>query len=129
MHELIPEEAVQADVGVNVRLFRIKGGMSQQDLADLCRLTRSSIANVEAGRQNITITALAGIAAALGVTPADLLTKATDRDFAHAALIQEAGDAMRELVESRDRVRAEMRRCAEVLDAGERRMKEAGGHE
>jgi transcriptional regulator with XRE-family HTH domain len=39
--------------------------MRQQDLADRCDLTRSSIANIEAGRQQPTVTALLRLAEAL----------------------------------------------------------------
>lgn len=48
-------------------------GLSQVALASRAGLTRSSISNIEAGRQNIRLTVLATIAAALEVAPAVLL--------------------------------------------------------
>lgn len=60
-------------IGERVRSFRTAAGMTQDDLADMIGYTRSSIANVEAGRQDLTATRIHAIAEALYVSPADLL--------------------------------------------------------
>jgi transcriptional regulator with XRE-family HTH domain len=63
-----------ADVGQRIRAYRTAAGQLQHELAAAVGLSRSSIANLEAGRQDITVTTLLGIAHYLGVTPADLLS-------------------------------------------------------
>lgn len=52
---------------------RRKPPLTQQGLADLVSLTRTSITNVEKGRQKFLLHTLADIAAALQVDPASLL--------------------------------------------------------
>lgn len=64
---------VLAVVGRNVRRLREALCLSQTDLALRIAVARSSIANLEAGRQNIGLSLLAAIAASLGAKPADLL--------------------------------------------------------
>lgn len=63
-------------VGERVTRHRINKGIGQQDLATAVGLARSSIANLEAGRQRVPIHVLASIAAALGLAVADLLPDA-----------------------------------------------------
>lgn len=75
--------SIEETVGHNVRELRTASAMSQVDLAEAVGVTRSSISNVEAGRQNITITLLANLADALNVAAADLLrgAKAEERSL------------------------------------------------
>jgi transcriptional regulator with XRE-family HTH domain len=63
-------------VARNIRALREANGISQTDLASAVGVTRSSISNIEAGRQNLGITLLGRIADALAVPPADLLKEA-----------------------------------------------------
>jgi transcriptional regulator with XRE-family HTH domain len=71
---LKPEDAeLLAEFGVRITQYRHKRNLSQSHLAKYAGLTRASIANIEAGKQNCSITALVGIAAALGVIPGALL--------------------------------------------------------
>lgn len=60
-------------IGGLLRSHRKAAGMSQQDLADRTGFSRSSIANIEAGRQDTLITRLVALAEALGVPPTNLL--------------------------------------------------------
>jgi len=71
-------DEVLALLGKRVRTHRRAAGLSQADLAWQVDLTRSSIANLECGRQDISVTRLVGIAAVLNVTPADLLKAGED---------------------------------------------------
>ncbi|MFF3443613.1 helix-turn-helix transcriptional regulator [Streptosporangium sp. NPDC002721] len=73
MAETLTPLMLVATLGRNVRALRAARGLSQEDLAATVNLTRSSIANLEAGRQNITVAALARVAAALKVEPPVLL--------------------------------------------------------
>lgn len=63
------------EVGRRIREARIrrKPKLTQQGLADLVSLTRTSITNVEKGRQKFLLHTLADIAKALQVEPASLL--------------------------------------------------------
>lgn len=70
-----PEETDRfyVDFGRRVRAAREHGGLTQQALADALALTRSSVANIEAGRQRALLHMTAAISGATGVSPADLL--------------------------------------------------------
>lgn len=59
--------------GNEVRAFRLAQGLTQEELARIAGMTRANVANVEAGRENPSITRPLRIAAALECTPADLL--------------------------------------------------------
>lgn len=58
---------VRKKVGANVRLFREKAEVSQEELADRSGLHRTYISGVERGVRNPTVLVLAKIAKALGV--------------------------------------------------------------
>lgn len=60
--------------GARVRAARESAGMSQAQLAERIGLVRSSVSNLEAGRQDMTISRLAGIAAVLSLDLAELVT-------------------------------------------------------
>lgn len=60
-------------LGELIHGYREAAGITQKVIADKVGLNRSSIANIEAGRQDIPVTRLMLIADALGVSPADLL--------------------------------------------------------
>ncbi|MEO3780888.1 helix-turn-helix transcriptional regulator [Micromonospora sp. B11E3] len=61
------------ELGQRVRNARTRAGVTQGQLAQRIGLTRSSVANLEAGRQKIMLHVLLGIAEALDVGPEDLL--------------------------------------------------------
>lgn len=63
------------EVGRRIREARLrrKPKLTQQGLADLVALTRTSITNVEKGRQKFLLHTLADIAKALQIDPATLL--------------------------------------------------------
>jgi transcriptional regulator with XRE-family HTH domain len=67
---------VRVQVGLNVRRFRHKAGLSQEELAHRAALDRTYISGVERGVRNPTVLVLQDIAAVLAVTPADLLAEA-----------------------------------------------------
>lgn len=62
-----------ATFGDRVRLERLAPGMTQDALGTEVGLTRSSIANMEADRQNISLASACAIADALGTTVGALL--------------------------------------------------------
>jgi transcriptional regulator with XRE-family HTH domain len=56
-----------------IRATREAAGLSQGKLAAKAGMSRPSLANIEAGRQTITLRQLGAIAASLDVRPTDLL--------------------------------------------------------
>lgn len=67
------QDAFYADVGRRVREARDERGLTQEALATLVSLTRTSITNIEKGRQKLLAHTLMDLAAALKVAPATLL--------------------------------------------------------
>jgi len=62
-----------AEFGVRVTHYRRQRGLTQTELGTLIGLGRTSIANMETGRQNPTILTVLDMAAVLDVLPAALL--------------------------------------------------------
>jgi transcriptional regulator with XRE-family HTH domain len=71
-----------SEVGKRVRAARKARSMTQEGLASQVSLTRTSITNIEQGRQNFPLHMLAEIAAALNVLPAALLPPGKGREDA-----------------------------------------------
>lgn len=55
-----------ADIGRDIRTMRRSRGLTQQQLAELVGLERTSITNIEAGNQSVPVPKLGAICAALG---------------------------------------------------------------
>lgn len=66
-------------VGHNVRDLRLRAGLSQEKLAELCGLHRTYIGGIERGERNITILSLEKLATGLDVSPTHLLMNKKDR--------------------------------------------------
>lgn len=64
---------VYASLGRRVRSLRERTGLTQDELAREVGLRRTSITNIEGGRQKVLLHTLYGIAEALGVPPESLL--------------------------------------------------------
>ena len=69
------DESFLAQLGEKVRDARARRGLTRKDLARDSRVSERYLAQLEAGRGNISVLLLRQIAAALGVTPNDLLGK------------------------------------------------------
>lgn len=65
--------AIYASLGANIRSRRESAGMSQEVLATKVGLSRTSITNIERGRQSVFVHQLFSFAEALGIGPATLL--------------------------------------------------------
>jgi len=59
----------------NIRTFRRRAGVSQDEFAHRCGLHRTYIGSVERRERNVTLATLEMFAAAIGVEAAQLLTK------------------------------------------------------
>jgi transcriptional regulator with XRE-family HTH domain len=64
---------IRKQVGINVRRLRERRDLSQEELGFEAELHRTYISGVERGVRNPTVTVVAKIAKALGVTPDQLL--------------------------------------------------------
>lgn len=66
-------EALQQRVGARIRELRAGRGLTQLRLAERSGISRPSVANVEAGRQNVSLRQLCALALALDVGVEELL--------------------------------------------------------
>lgn len=68
-----PEQNVYYRVGGRIRKARMAAGLTQAALANIVSLSRTSITNIEKGRQPIQLHTLFSIASALKMKVSDLL--------------------------------------------------------
>lgn len=74
MYELCFVEHIHQILARSVRRLRLQLAISQEELGSRADLDRTYVNGLEAGRRNPTVSTLARIARALGVSPAALLT-------------------------------------------------------
>lgn len=70
---------VYPEIGGLIRQRRKKQNLTQEKLAPLVGLSRTSLANIESGRQKVLVHQLFAFASALGMEPADLLPRPVRR--------------------------------------------------
>jgi transcriptional regulator with XRE-family HTH domain len=61
-------------VGENIKYYRTKLGMTQEELADRAGINRSYLASLERGRRNTTLKTVEMLAKALGVSTTELVS-------------------------------------------------------
>lgn len=64
---------LQEVIAANVRAKRLRLGLSQEEFADRCGYHRTYVGSIERSERNITVSTLEALAAALEVSPSDLL--------------------------------------------------------
>lgn len=64
---IIKIEDIDKKVGLNIRVQRVKRGISQEELADLSGIARSTMGIVERGEQSPSLQTIAKIATALKI--------------------------------------------------------------
>lgn len=64
---------VVAQLGRNVRTYRVRAGLSQEELAFRAGMKRSYLSDLERGTRNPSVRALGRLAAALNIEPSRLL--------------------------------------------------------
>jgi transcriptional regulator with XRE-family HTH domain len=67
------EGELQEIVGRNLRAYREKRNLSQEEFADLLERHRTYVGGLERGERNLTLKAVERIAAQLGIEPLALL--------------------------------------------------------
>jgi transcriptional regulator with XRE-family HTH domain len=70
---LLPVSYFYAEFGANLKRARERAELTQKELADRVLLPRTSVTNIEHGRQRIALHQLVQFAEALGVEPLELL--------------------------------------------------------
>lgn len=70
---MISGETFLVNLGIHIRQIRERKNLSQQNLADICDLPKTTIGRVERAEMNTTIKTLVKIANALELEPKDLL--------------------------------------------------------
>jgi transcriptional regulator with XRE-family HTH domain len=106
-------EDFYALVGSKVRSARLAAEISQEFLANKVGLTRSSVANLEAGRQRIALHLFAAIAHALNKDACELLP---ERSQSHRASIA-ISDLQEELADSPESMQSFVRGAVARLGA------------
>lgn len=76
-------ERTSANLAVNIKRFRERGGITQQELADLSGVPRPTIANLESGTANPTVSVLLRVGGSLGATLEELVAGAGPRATVH----------------------------------------------
>lgn len=69
-----------AEIGESIRKGRVKSNLTQIELANIVELTRSSIANIEAGRQRPPVHIIFMIAQAFNVSAHELIPSTSELD-------------------------------------------------
>jgi transcriptional regulator with XRE-family HTH domain len=64
----------------NLRMYRLRAGLSQEDLADRAGLHRTYIGSIERGERNVSLRNVEKIAAALNIKPIALLEDSNTAD-------------------------------------------------
>lgn len=78
MHKILDLENFYAKLGENIKAVRNKRGYSQDDLTKYVGLTRTSIVNIEKGRQHPPMHVIMNIASFLNVDITELLPKQSE---------------------------------------------------
>ena len=91
------EKAINKAFGVRLKEERARSSITQDELAKRAGIGRTTVANIERGRQSVSIPVLYRLASALGVSPEVLLPKSVGMGVA------EDGSAYSENLDLSDR--------------------------
>ena len=69
-----PSARMTDALAFNIRQFRARKMLSQEDFADLCGLHRTYVGSVERGERNVTLSTLESLAEAMRVSVSELLS-------------------------------------------------------
>ena len=71
----MPSKKLKQILANNIRSFRHKKKLSQEELAEMCDLHRTYVGSVERGERNVTLSTLEALSSALGISVIDLLSE------------------------------------------------------
>ena len=66
-------QELQKKIGNRIRSLRLKRGWSQEEFADLCKIHRGHMGQLERGEKNVSIATLEKVGKGLGMTVSALL--------------------------------------------------------
>ncbi len=66
-------QALQERIGNRIRALRKKRGWSQEEFADICKIHRGHMGQIERGEKNLSIQTLEKVGKGLGITVSALL--------------------------------------------------------
>ena len=75
-----PGKRLTEVLATNIRNYRRKRNLSQEEFAEICGLHRTYVGSVERGERNVTLSTLEVFAETLRVTIPELLTPQQERD-------------------------------------------------
>lgn len=90
-HVVETRGSVYTFLGARVKKLRLAKPLTQAQLAKAVGVTRASIANIEAGRQKLSVDRLCDLGHALGVTPDALLPRESSKTL-DEKLVELGGD-------------------------------------
>jgi transcriptional regulator with XRE-family HTH domain len=110
---------IEAEIGARIRAARTGREMTQADLAERIGLTRSSIANIEAGRQSPGAGLLVLVSEALDTSVAALCGQAVDRSLgvAISGLQRRLASVVDAVVDDLERANRELGRVTAIVSA------------
>lgn len=71
---MISEQEYISNLGIHIRQLRERKSISQQNLADLCNMPKTSIGRIERAEVSVTIKTLIKIANALEIDPIEIFS-------------------------------------------------------
>lgn len=78
---------MEMPIGLNIKRLRIHNRMTQQEIADMCNLSKGMISKIESGKVMPAIATLSRIADALNVNVSLLMEKGTERETSHQSVL------------------------------------------
>lgn len=76
----VPSKKLKQVLAINIRSYRHKENLSQEELAAMCNLHRTYVGSVERGERNVTLSTLEAFSSALGISVIDLLSERGIKD-------------------------------------------------
>ena len=80
------EDTLNREFGAKLRTLRTHASLTQDELAGAANISRTSIVNIERGRQGVSLSTLYRLAHALARPPGELLPVPPDQDTPHIAI-------------------------------------------
>lgn len=120
----------RVQLGRTIRRLRDVAGLSQHEIAANLEMSRSSLANIEVGRQAVGLDQLIDLAAALGTTVSALLAEEQgDRLPVSTALIARLASQQREIAQTLAETAGLVHQLAEQAARTERLLADALGYD